>query len=59
MPERKDLQKLSRKDQMEETMFLGLRLMEGVEEEAFSGNLDVPAGKSMEKYWTDWKIRDY
>lgn len=35
MPERKDLQKLSRKDQMEETMFLGLRLMEGVEEEAF------------------------
>ena len=35
MPERKDLQKLSRKDQMEETMFLGLRLMQGVEEEAF------------------------
>ncbi len=32
---REDLQKLSRREQMDETMFLGLRMLEGVDAEAF------------------------
>ena len=62
MPERKDLPgKLSRKDQMEESpCFLGLRLMERSRRRGiFPGIWMYLPGSLSEKYWTDWKIRDY
>ena len=52
---KEEIQPLSKKEQMEEFMFLGLRLTTGVGKKAFSGNVWYPYGRSI---WSgDWEIR--
>ena len=56
----KNLQQLTERDRMEEFMFLGLRMMEGVSMEKFERYFGKPLiWKSTEKFRKKWKIKDF